>query len=246
MTFFVYGNFNSKDWGTVKYIGAASHLGRPLAHEWESRKEKNRTRKHRGIRKLIREGHHVGWKILAACNSWKETLATERRLILEYKAAHGGKRPDWNFTDGGEGCLGYVHTAESLVKMNARTCSLENREQMSLRMMGKRYATGARTPETRAKMSAAAYRPEVHAKKVASATGRKASPEARENMRSAQLGHKQSPETVAKRVAKTTGKKRSDDCRERMRCYAATPEGRENKSRAGKLGAAARAQKAHR
>jgi len=104
MTFFVYGNLNSKDWSTVKYIGAASYLGRPLAHEKESRNLKNRTRKHNSIRKLIREGHHVGWKILAACDSWKETLATERILILEHKAKFG-KRPDWNLTDGGEGVL---------------------------------------------------------------------------------------------------------------------------------------------
>jgi len=33
MTFFVYGIFDSSDWGIAKYVGAASRLSRPLKHE---------------------------------------------------------------------------------------------------------------------------------------------------------------------------------------------------------------------
>ena len=35
MTFFVYGIFDSSDWGIAKYVGAASRLSRPLKHERE-------------------------------------------------------------------------------------------------------------------------------------------------------------------------------------------------------------------
>jgi hypothetical protein len=84
VTFFVYGLYDSGDW-SLKYIGAASRLARPLCHRREARNLGNRTRKHRSIRKLCREGRHVGWKILDACDGTIEDLNVKVSYALEEK-----------------------------------------------------------------------------------------------------------------------------------------------------------------
>jgi hypothetical protein len=102
MSYFVYALYDSGNLEEIKYIGAASWDGRPLMHEKESLNLSNKTYKHNSIRKLLREGRTIIWQVLEFCSSWKETLSAEARYILEYKTKYG-KRPDWNFTDGGAG-----------------------------------------------------------------------------------------------------------------------------------------------
>jgi len=80
MTFFVYGIFDSSDWGIAKYVGAASRLSRPLKHERDSRNLKNQAYKHRGIRSLICDGHHVG-SSAERSRRWRER--EQARLLRE-------------------------------------------------------------------------------------------------------------------------------------------------------------------
>jgi hypothetical protein len=144
----VYGLFDSGDWNKTKYIGAASWLGRPLQHAKQAQDLKNRTRKHHGIRKVQRGGRHIGWKVLEVCDSWKETLATETRLIFEYKTKFG-KRPDWNLSDGGQGCVGYVHTPEARLRISSanigKVYSLETRKKLSESVSGFRHSSQAKS-----------------------------------------------------------------------------------------------------
>ena len=61
------------------------------------------------------------------------------------------------------------------------------------------------------------FRPAYNKRRVAnSCFGLKRSPEARENMRQAQLGRKQSPETIAKRAAALRGVPRSPEVRAKI------------------------------
>jgi len=212
VTFFVYGLFDSGDWDRVKYIGAASSLRRPLAHEREARTNSTRsTRKHRGIRKVWARGHHVGWKILGAYDSWKETLVAERRLIQERKAQVGA-RPDWNLTDGGDGLFGFSHSPVTRAKLSAAGMghpghsTVEGRAKISRALTGRK-----RSPETIAKISAAkkgcTHTTETRERIRAALMGRKASPETKAKQRAARTGRKASPETRAKISAAKIGNK---------------------------------------
>jgi hypothetical protein len=96
MPFFVYGLYDPRESGDIRYVGAASHLGRPLAHEREASRSSASTYKLNWIRKVGR----IGWRILEACDSWEETMAAERRIIQGLRAS--GERLT-NLTDGGQG-----------------------------------------------------------------------------------------------------------------------------------------------
>ena len=76
---------------------------------------------------------------------------------------------------------------------------------------GKFFTSGPRSPETKAKISAAKTGKKHTPETIAKMSGKKQSPEHITNNAAAKIGKKQSPETIAKRVAANTGKKRSPE-----------------------------------
>lgn len=112
--------------------------------------------------------------------SWEYVLALEPKAIAAY-ATFG--RGGYNMTAGGEGAIGYKHTAESLRKMSAAHAN----------NAGRKYGSVKHTLEARQKMSAAQK-------------GRKLTPEQIENIRKSLLGNtrllgtKQSDEHLKNRI----------------------------------------------
>jgi hypothetical protein len=171
--FFVYGLYDLQD---VRYVGAASRLGRPLAHEREARKSPKATHKLNWLRVLAREGRSPVWRILEACDSWEETFRAERRIIQELRAA--GARLT-NGTDGGEGMTN--PTSDTRAKMSASAKASHARVETRARMSVAAKLTWAR-PEIRARMMAAFTRPDVKARMCASAKASHARVETRARM----------------------------------------------------------------
>lgn len=94
----------------------------------------------RGVNRAMRKygSESVKVETLVVADDWAYLCEAERKAI----AAYGTKGPGgYNMTDGGEGALGYKHTAESLKKMGDAH-------------RGQAYHAIPYTPEARAKMSA--------------------------------------------------------------------------------------------
>jgi hypothetical protein len=159
MTFFVYGLFDSGDWSECRYVGATSRVERPLEHLRTARRGRNYREK--WISSVLREGRHVGWKILGAHDTWEDTLAAERWAILGFRVS--GHRLT-NATEGGEGV---VPTAE-VIERRKEICA---RPEVKARQREGMAKTNA-LPETRIRRSTSQRevqnRPEVKEKNRAS------------------------------------------------------------------------------
>lgn len=118
--------------------------------------------------------------------SEEDAHSEEKRLIAVYGRIDNGTGCLRNLTDGGEGQCG--------VRL-----SQKRRDEISRRMIGKKYALGWRaTEEQKAKLSFALK-------------GKSKPPRSAEHIKNAclaQLGKKQSPETIEKRVSRLRGKSR--------------------------------------
>ena len=87
----------------------------------------------RAIRKYSIE--NFSWDILCECTSKTELNAMECHYILQYRS--NIPKFGYNLTLGGEGCVGYKHTEESLEKMRNIKTSKETRQKMSLAAKGR-------------------------------------------------------------------------------------------------------------
>jgi hypothetical protein len=147
MTFFVYGLYDSCNWSECRYVGAASHLHRPLEHGGKDPYYIDRL-----VRKIVSEGRHLGWKILECCDSWQDTLAMEKWLILSYKVS--GHRLT-NLTEGGDGCI--LTSKEILVERNKKIKQAHNTPK--LRALRSLISTKANaSPEVRVQKRLTALR----------------------------------------------------------------------------------------
>jgi hypothetical protein len=178
-TFFIYGLLDSGDWSEVRYVGAASYLGRPLLHEWAARRYADQVSyKFNWIRKVLREGRHVAWEVLAACDSWEETMRMERAMVVGLRAA--GHRLT-NANDGGVGS--FNPSPEVRTRMSAHNGM--KRAEVS-EQVGAAWRTCQENPDTRRKWNrnirAACSRPEVRARRSAARSRVWKAPDARARM----------------------------------------------------------------
>lgn len=120
----------------------------------------------------------------------EQAFSLEKELILSIGRRDLNAGPLVNFTNGGEGGVGFVHSAETLAKISAthlgKPKSSKTRAKMSAARMGK-----PKSSETRAKMSAAhlgkTKSPETRAKIGAARRGKKLGPYRTKRMLLAQL-----------------------------------------------------------
>jgi hypothetical protein len=117
--------------------------------------------------------------------SHEDALAAERAWIAAI--GRGRKGPLVNFTDGGEGTLGYKRTPEECAAISER--------------VRKRVWTEAQKERARQLKLGSTQSDEVRAKIGAAHKGRKHSAEVRANMSEGQRGRKLSPEHIAKLAA---------------------------------------------
>lgn len=112
----------------------------------------------RAIRKY---GDQMRYDIICVCDDMEEAHVAEKFYIgmLQTKSPNG-----YNFTDGGDGAVGYKHSDANKIKMSkkatGRKHSLETRAKISKTTTGIK-----RSQETRANMSKAKRKvtPEIHA-----------------------------------------------------------------------------------
>jgi len=197
-TFFVYGLYDSGDRDVCRYVGAASKLSRPLAHEREARTRCN-TYRYKWIRKVVAEGRRIEWRVLESCSDWPTTLEAEVRIIQEMRAA--GARLT-NVTDGGQG--GFNPSPEVRAKRAAGIrAALATPESKAKRSASAR-AAWARPGERERRVGIerlALSRPEVRARKSASAKKWTSEPEARARLSEQQRAAWARPEGAKRREA---------------------------------------------
>ncbi len=210
--FIIYGLTDPRT-SEVRYVGLSSKgMSRPRCHSFPFNLAKDgKTHKANWIRGLMDAGLVYGILVLEEAASSDDLPAAERRWI-----AHGRAQgwPLTNLTDGGEGQLGLVHTAEAKAKISAslmgRPCptkgkhpSAETRAKMSASHKGHPVSA-----ETRAKRSATQKGKPMPAACVAAARanhprGHYFSDEHRANVSNGLMGHPVSDETRAKLRAAT-------------------------------------------
>ena len=178
--FFVYGLYDPAKPDVIRYVGAASHSGRPLEHAKESlqRRVKN-NHKHNWIRSLGERGY--GWRIIQECGSWDETMAAERATIALLRAAGVNLT---NGTGGGEGV--FRPTPEIKAKRVAAFRATLARPEAKAHFVAAAEARWA-DPVIRAKHAATLAAPEYRARRSEIAKRVNASPDVRAKMLT---GHK--------------------------------------------------------
>ena len=139
--------------GEVVYIGKDSNIRTNRRHKDHLKASKRNNQQFNKV--LQNNPDRYKYEIVYA-GYFSEDLLTilEINTIAEFKQSHNGKRPLFNFTDGGEGVSGYKHTTESLLKMSnvhkGKTISKEQRKQISQFNKGKKLSD-----ETKLKISKA-------------------------------------------------------------------------------------------
>lgn len=121
-----------------QYIGVTSRCveTRWNEHRFEARRQRHGTHFYRALRKYGPEA--FDFKVEATLPTFDEAKIAERILIAMLN-------PAFNITAGGDGMLGYRHTAESRARMSA---ARKGKQPTTLGLKA--------SPETRAKMSASA------------------------------------------------------------------------------------------
>lgn len=158
--------------GQVRYVGWTSKPSKRLAKHIKHAKEGQESHRCRWIREVLASGHKPEIHFIdQGQGDWQEA---EKKWIAHYKAQGANLT---NSTDGGEGMLGWKHSAE-------------HKARLSERMKGNRLGLGnANTkgrklsPEQRARLSEVRSTPEARAKASAARKGIKHSPETIERMR---------------------------------------------------------------
>jgi len=145
----IYTLSDSRDVHAIRYVGLTSRTlqYRRTEHLYEASVGTD-SHRHNWIRKVLRDGGEIVATVLMDDLSWTDALDFEIFYIKFYRDC--GYRLT-NRTDGGEGALGYIHTAESKEKMSlaAQNMSDEHKAKMSASSTGRKH-----TDKTKAKMSA--------------------------------------------------------------------------------------------
>lgn len=163
---------------------------------------------HNAIRKFGPENTAVKTLVIA---DWPYLKALEKQAI----AAFSTKAPDgYNMTDGGDGTIGHIHSAESRLRMSAahigKPLPPETKAKMSLAAKGK-----PKTKEHAANIGASRKGTQLsteHRKKISVAhTGKRLTPEQRERISENLTGRPMSEKTRLTLIALNTGKLKSKE-----------------------------------
>lgn len=221
------------------YVGMGGE-NRPYAHAKLAKTKKG----HRNS--LLQATFEKSWKlgfdtlpvvIFARDLSWADAIFLEQETIARYGRIVNHTGCLTNLTDGGEGVVGAVRSAETCARISAakkgQKLSEETRRKMSVARKGRKFSEEARrrmseaqkgrliTEEHRKNIIAAARRrppPSAAARKAwgDSHRGIPRPPHVIEAVRAAHLGAKRSDETRAKIRAKALGRKVSEETRKKM------------------------------
>lgn len=222
--------------GEVRYVGWTSQRprGRFSRHLYDARRGDN-SHRCRWIRTLVADGCKPLMRPVAIL-AVEEAPSTEIRYIAAMRK--GGARLV-NTTNGGDGALGYVPTAEARAKIGAasrgRVLSEEARARIGdaahkrprsheeIEKVASFHRGRKRSPETCARISAALKGKKAppftkhHREALASARrGKHHSPEAKAKIGKSSRERKRSPEARAKTSLTLRGVKKSAETRSRM------------------------------
>lgn len=183
--FLVYGLVDPRD-GHLRYIGkSTSGLLRPRRHGSPSSVRRNR---HSAcwVRQLKSLGLDYEITVIEECLEANELSASEQFWIAYFKSLGCNLT---NATAGGDGAVGYRHTAEAKSKMSALAKKRTYGPVSEVARKNMIAAQQNRSAETRARISAAkkghAVRPETRAKIAAKNTGWTPTPQMRVKMSTA-------------------------------------------------------------
>lgn len=206
----VYGLVDPRT-GSVRYVGKVETGSKPCdpsrrlrEHLLQARRG-NRRHVYAWIRTLSRLCFAPIVVVLETGSEGNAVFA-ERRWIADLRACGADLT---NHTDGGDGPLGLVHSAETRAKLSA-TLAVINRSPQVRANRASAMRVAWQIPSLREQQRRS------HAGKAPPNRGKKASPEACLALSIAHTGLKQDPETIAKRVAKNTGQVRTPDQRARI------------------------------
>ncbi len=171
----------------IRYVGLTiKGMSRPNRH-FQPAKVSNPTN-HKGywVRYVIEQGRKP---IIKVVQSWETItrveLAKAEKYWIEYFITLGC--PLTNSTAGGEGSIGYKHSASDKLKMSALkvggVLSTEHRKNISATLKGNQRALGHKhDAATRKKMSERVFTQTARENMAASQRGRKHSPETKDKM----------------------------------------------------------------
>jgi len=187
----VYSLSSSLDPGVVRYIGRANKdgVGARLKKHLEEARYGIRTHKNNWVRSVVSADGEIIATVLESNLTWKESGVREMFYIAHHRDAGDGLT---NMTDGGEGIVGLVRSAEHRANLSAsgmgHTVSEETRDKLRAANLGK-----IPSPDTLAKRSTALR-------------GRVFSAEHRAKLSAALLGRTLTPEHCANLSAATSGR----------------------------------------
>jgi len=171
----------------VRYVGRSTHDAtdkRLRRHLSNAQNNQNTCYKNNWIRSVQSAGGEIIASVLESNLTHKESAEKEIFYIAYYKSL-GCKLT--NLTNGGEGSLGFIHSAETKARMSTmatgRTHSVETKEKLRIASAGRTHSA-----ETRANMAI-------------SNSGRTMSVETKAKLLATHLGKKHSDETKAKMIA---------------------------------------------
>jgi hypothetical protein len=247
MTTTIYGLYDPRT-NVCRYVGkTAANLNERLrGHIRDAKRRKHSVRRFSWVLSLLAAGVEPVIKELeiVSYGSWQDA---EKRWIARFRAEGVDLV---NTTDGGDGCEGMRHSAETRAKMAESTrrvmADLAEREKRSAARK-KTYEDASRraalraaivashnTPEYKAKMSAINKeiwnRPEKRKQRSDALKGRHILPEWRAKISASKLGMPRSPESIAKGAASHRGMKRSPEVRARQSAAAILREARKREA----------------
>ena len=240
-TGYVYGLFDSRqplELGYCRYVGrTVQKLNERLSVHLRDAKKGNQTHRSYWIRSVINEGGTVVIWCLEAHENGDKLVLNDDLNTRERAWITSGREQGWNLTnhtDGGDGCLGLVHSAETRSKISEAKKNPSSETRAALSAARKRQANPMlgrqQTVESRAKISAAkvGYRhTESTIAKISRAnTGKKRTLETRAKLSAASMGNKSNRGKVfsderkaqmsVSMMGKNKGKKASDETRSKM------------------------------
>lgn len=182
----------------VRYVGWAFDVAKRV-RDHISKARKQHSHKASWLVQLENDGLQPLYQVLeSGTNEWAEA---ERRWIAYFREQGASLT---NLTDGGEGIIGYVFSAETRRRMGdakrGRKLTPEHIEKVVRHLRGRK-----RPPSVMAKVAA-----------TRTARGYRHSEETKEKIRQATIGRKRSEEANAKIIAAQRGRKHTDEAKRKQ------------------------------
>lgn len=170
----------------VRYVGVTNDLTRRMREHFKNAKLK-RNRREKWIFSVLRKKRNVSVEIMATFDTYQEAQYAEIKFIAMYRALGA---PIVNVTAGGEGTLGYTHTAKSKQKIGKASKGRSHRPE-TCEIIRQASLGRLHTEETKHQLAVLSgqrrHSPETREKIGAQKRGKPLSPEHRKKIRSSLL-----------------------------------------------------------